>query len=671
MTHYPHLLAPLDLGFTRLKNRVIMGSMHTGLEEHPDGINRLAAFYGERAKGGVGLIVTGGISPNEEGRLWNGASMLTDEALVPYHKIITDAVHAHDGKICLQILHAGRYAAHDQCVSASAIQAPINVFTPRELSAEDIERTIDDFARCAKLAQDAGYDGVEIMGSEGYFINQFIAARTNQRTDEWGGSYENRMRLPVEIVRRTRSLVGEKFILIFRLSMLDLVDGGSTWEEVEQLAGELEKAGVTIINTGIGWHEARIPTIGMMVPRGAYTWVTKKLMGKVKVPLVTTNRINTPELAEQILAEGCADMVSMARPFLADPHFVAKAMRDAADEINTCIGCNQACLDQIFNGRAASCLVNPFAARETRWVLTEAAEKKRIAVIGAGPAGLSAALTAAQRGHQVTLFEASDRIGGQLNYARVVPSKEEFNETIRYYTTMLKKHGAEVRLNTRVTREMLDSEQGCDAFILATGVTPRKITTEGADLPHVVDYTRVLSGEVKVGHRVVIIGAGGIAMDTSRFLLSGGTDIPAYLTEWGINDSVNTPGGLQKPKAVHSAQRAITIVQRRKGKMGANLGKTTVWAHRKELERFGVQFMDGVEYERIDQGGIHLKLGEEQVYLEADHIVVCAGQESERSLAELLDATGRPVQVVGGAGKAGELDAMRAIEEGTKAGMAV
>jgi 2,4-dienoyl-CoA reductase (NADPH2) len=671
MTHYPHLLAPLDLGFTQLKNRVIMGSMHTGLEEHPDGINRLAAFYGERAKGGVGLIVTGGISPNEEGRLWNGASMLTDEALVPYHKIITDAVHAHDGKICLQILHAGRYAAHDQCVSASAIQAPINVFTPRALSADEIERTIDDFARCAKLAQDAGYDGVELMGSEGYFINQFIAARTNQRTDEWGGSYENRMRLPLEIVRRTRAVTGDQFIIIFRLSMLDLVEGGSTWEEVELLAVELEKAGVTIINTGIGWHEARIPTIGMMVPRGAYTWVTKKLMGKVKVPLVTTNRINTPELAEQILSEGCADMVSMARPFLADPHFVAKAIRGAADEINTCIGCNQACLDQIFNGRAASCLVNPFAARETRWVLTEAEEKKRIAVIGAGPAGLSAALTAAQRGHQVTVFEASDRIGGQLNYARVVPSKEEFNETIRYYTTMLKKHGAEVRLNTRVNEKVLSETQPFDAFILATGVTPRKIAIEGAEMPHVVDYTQVLSGEVKPGSRVVIIGAGGIAMDSSRYLLSGGTDVQSYLTEWGVNSAVSTPGGLQRPSVVHQPQRSITILQRRKGKMGANLGKTTVWAHRKELERFGVQFFDGVEYERIDAGGIHVKRGEDRVYLEADHIVVCAGQESERSLSEVLEATGRPVHVVGGAGKAGELDAMRAIEEGTKAGMAV
>lgn len=671
MTHYPHLFAPLDLGFTQLKNRVIMGSMHTGLEEHPDGINRLAAFYGERARGGVGLIVTGGIAPNEEGRLWNGASMLTDEALVPYHKIITDVVHDQDGKICLQILHAGRYAAHDQCVSASAIQAPINVFTPRALSVDEIERTIDDFARCAKLAQDAGYDGVELMGSEGYFINQFIAARTNQRTDEWGGSYENRMRLPLEIVRRTRAMTGDQFIIIFRLSMLDLVEGGSTWDEVELLAVELERAGVTIINTGIGWHEARIPTIGMMVPRGAYTWVTKKLMGKVKVPLVTTNRINTPELAEQILAEGNADLVSMARPFLADPHFVAKAMRGAADEINTCIGCNQACLDQIFNGRAASCMVNPFAARETRWILTEAADKKRIAVIGAGPAGLSAALTAAQRGHQVTLFESSGRIGGQLNYARVVPSKEEFNETIRYYTTMLRKYGAEVRLNTRVTKEMLDGDQSFDAFILATGVKPRKIAIEGSDLPHVADYTRVLSGEVQVGRRVVIIGAGGIGMDTSRFLLSGATDIPSYLTEWGVNGSVNTSGGVQKPQAVHAPLRSITMLQRRKGKMGANLGKTTVWAHRKELERFGVEFLDGVEYERIDAGGIHVKRGEDSIYLEADHIVVCAGQESERTLAEQLEATGCPVHVVGGAGKAGELDAMRAIEEGTKAGMAV
>jgi len=641
-----------------------MGSMHTGLEEQPDGFHKQAVFYGERAKGGVGLIVTGGVAPNSEGKLWQGGSKFDDASEVDGHRIITDAVHAQGGKICLQILHAGRYGAHPECVSASAIQAPINFFTPRALSSEEVDRTINDFARCAKLAQQAGYDGVEIMGSEGYFINQFIALRTNQRDDEWGGSYANRMRLPLEIVKRTRERTGNSFIIIYRLSMLDLVEGGSTWEEVEELATAVEQAGATLINTGIGWHEARIPTIGMMVPRGAFTWVTSKLMGKVNIPIITTNRINIPEVAEEILALHKADMVSMARPFLADPEFVNKAARGASDEINTCIGCNQACLDQIFSGNVASCMVNPFAARETEWILTPTSKVKRLAVIGAGPAGMSAALTAAQRGHQVELFEASGQIGGQLNYARAVPSKQEFNETIRYYSTMLKKYGAKVNVNTRISS--MEQLNGFNACIVTTGVLPRKVEIPGSDSENVVDYTRVLSGEVAIGKRVVIIGSGGIGMDTARYLLGESPSTEEFMKEWGVDMTVSSAGGLAGKSSYVPAGRDITLLQRKRGKAGSNLGKTTVWAHRKELEREGVKFIDGAEYELIDSGGIRINRMDQEMYLEADHIIVCAGQESERSVYEMIQASGMDVSIAGGANIAGELDAVRAILEGTR-----
>jgi len=671
MTPFPHLLSPLDLGFTTLKNRVLMGSMHTGLEEQPEGFRKLAAFYAERAKGGVGLMVTGGISPNKDGVLWPGAWKLTDESAAEKHRTITRAVHDSGGRICLQILHAGRYGVHPGCVSASAIQAPINLFAPRALSGDEVEQTISDFVRCAALAQLAGYDGVEIMGSEGYFINQFIASRTNIREDEWGGSYANRMRLPVEIVRRTRERVGKDFIIIFRLSMLDLVEGGSTFEEVIQLAVALEEAGATILNTGIGWHEARIPTIGMMVPRGSFTWVTEKLKGKVRIPLVTTNRINTPELAEEILASGKADMISMARPFLADPHFVSKAARNASDEINTCIGCNQACLDRIFSGEVATCLVNPFAARETEWSFGLAPLPKNVVVIGAGPAGLAAALTAAQRGHRVTLYESSGEIGGQLNYARVVPSKQEFNETLRYYGTMLSRHCVAVHCSVQVDEAVVSSWPGVDAVILATGVLPRRVGISGADLPHVVDYTRILSGEVVPGRQIVLVGAGGIAMDTAKYLLELHTDTGHFLGEWGVNTALDTPGGLRKPDAVGSPSRQITMLQRRRGKAGSGLGKTTVWAHRKELERHGVQFIDGVEYDRIELDAVHVRRMDQAIRIDADQVVICAGQESEQSLLKVLNDAGLPVQIIGGARLAGELDAMRAIEEGTRAAMAV
>lgn len=648
-----------------------MGSMHTGLEEHPDGFVKLAAFYAERARGEVGLIVTGGISPNDQGALWVGASKLTDEETALKHRVITEAVHNEGGKICLQILHAGRYAVHPDCVSASAIQAPINLFTPRALTEEEIEQTIDDFARCAELARQGGYTGVEIMGSEGYFINQFIAARTNQREDSWGGSYENRMRLPLEIVRRVRAKVGTDFIVIFRLSMLDLVDGGSTWEEVMMLAKQLELAGVSIINTGIGWHEARIPTIGMMVPRGAFTWVTKKLMGEVKVPLVTTNRINTPELAEEILVSGCADMVSMARPFLADPHFVAKAARNASEEINTCIGCNQACLDKIFVGEPATCLVNPFAARETEWTFGKVDSPRKVIVIGAGPAGLSAALTAAQRGHRVTLYEASQEAGGQLNLARTVPSKGEFNETLRYYRTMLSKFGVQIITGVRVDEAVVASWSGVEEVILSTGVRPRKVDIQGSDLPHVVDYSRILSGEVSPGHSVVLVGAGGIAMDTAKFLIAPHTAPEAFLAEWGVNTALDTPGGIAPAIKTESSNRQLVMLQRRRGKAGSGLGKTTVWAHRKELERHGVQFIDGVEYDRITAEAVHIRRMDQTIEIPADQVVICAGQESEQSLLEVLTNAGYRIQVVGGARLAGELDARRAIEEGALAGMKV
>ena len=545
MTAYPHLLAPLDLGFTTLKNRVLMGSMHTGLEEAPQGFEKMAAFYAERARGGVGLIVTGGVGPNEEGRVAEGASMLADEAEVPHHRIVTDAVHAAGGKIAMQILHTGRYSFQENLVSASPICAPINFYRPREMSEDDIQRTIADFARCARLAQQAGYDGVEVMGSEGYLINQFIAQHTNKRTDGWGGSFENRIRFPLAVLRAVREAVGREFIIIYRLSMLDLVNNGSTWDEVEQLATEVEKAGANIINTGIGWHEARVPTIATSVPRGGFAWVTKRLMGKVGIPLITTNRINTPEVAEDILAQGCADMVSMARPFLADPEFVIKAEQGRADEINTCIGCNQACLDHIFQGKLTSCLVNPRACRETELNYLPTATPKKLAVVGAGPAGLAFATIAAERGHDVTLFDAGSEIGGQFNVAKQVPGKEEFYETLRYFGRRIDKTGVTLQLNTRVAAADLAA---FDEVILATGISPRQPPIAGIDHPKVLSYLDVLKHRREVGRKVAIIGAGGIGFDVAEYLTHEGTrpsqDVPTFMKEWGVDMDVTTAGGL-------------------------------------------------------------------------------------------------------------------------------
>ncbi|MCA0336691.1 MAG: NADPH-dependent 2,4-dienoyl-CoA reductase [Actinobacteria bacterium] len=669
-TAYPHLLAPLDLGFTTLRNRVLMGSMHVGLEEAPDGFERMAAFYAERAKGGVGLIVTGGIAPNDEGRPFPGGSRLTSEAEVPRHRLVTDAVHAEDGKICLQILHFGRYAYHEGLVGPSPIQAPIAFHPPKELSGEEVEQTIEDFVRCAALAQQAGYDGVEIMGSEGYLINEFIAARTNQRSDEWGGSYENRIRFPIEIVRRVRERVGEDFIIIYRLSMLDLVEGGSTLDEVKQLARAVEAAGATIINTGIGWHEARIPTIATSVPRAGFAWVTKQLMGSVSIPLIATNRINTPEVAEQVLADGCADMVSMARPFLADPNFVAKAAAGQADRINTCIACNQACLDHTFSGLITSCLVNPRACHET--ILTiEPVEKsegarKRIAVVGAGPAGLACATAAAGRGHEVTLFEADDQIGGQFNIAKQVPGKEEFHETLRYFGRELEATGVDVRLGTRATAADLTAY---DVVVLATGVTPRIPDVEGVDHPKVVTYLQVLRDKVPVGEKVALMGAGGIGFDVAEYLTqsgpSGAVAPEVFNAEWGIDTSYADRGGLATPAPERPA-RQVALLQRKESKVGAGLGKTTGWIHRTSLKHRGVAMVPGVTYERIDDLGLHVSVNGERTVLDVDTVVLCTGQEPLRELQDELVARGQEVHLIGGADVAAELDAKRAIKQGTE-----
>ncbi len=660
---YPKLLQPLDLGFTTLKNRVIMGSMHTGLEEEKNGYERMAAFYGERAKGEVGLIITGGIAPNRQGWVAPFGSRMTRKSHAVKHRIITDAVHKEGGKICMQILHTGRYGYHPLCVAPSAIKAPINRFKPRALSSRGIERTIRAFVRAAKLAREAGYDGVEIMGSEGYLINQFIVSKTNHRTDDWGGSFENRIRFPKEIVRRTREAVGDDFIIIYRLSMLDLVDDGSNWSEVEHLAQEIEKAGANIINTGIGWHEARVPTIATMVPRAGFAWVTKRLMGKVSIPLVTTNRINMPDVAENVLEEGCADMVSMARPFLADPDLIAKAMDGREQEINTCIACNQACLDQIFERKIASCLVNPRACHETEWKVQPAEKVKKIAVVGAGPAGLSAAVTAASRNHQVTLFEARDHIGGQFDMARLIPGKEEFDETIRYYQTMLDKHGVHIQLNTPANADML---QEFDAIILSSGVRPRKVQIPGIEHPKVLGYTDVLRGGAEVGEKVAVIGAGGIGFDVAEFLLHERHEPEAaFLERWGVDKSYEQRGGLM-PANDHKPKRQITLLQRKTTKPGKYLGKTTGWIHRASLKKAGVKMLTGVDYIKIDDRGLHIECDGKTEILEVDHIVVCAGQVSDRSLEEPLRAAGKEVFVVGGARVASEIDARRAIEEGTR-----
>ncbi|XDF37883.1 NADPH-dependent 2,4-dienoyl-CoA reductase [Paracidovorax avenae] len=664
---YPHLHAPLDLGFTVLRNRVLMGSMHVGLEEAPNGFERMAAFYAERARGDVGLIVTGGIAPNERARPMRGGAMLVDEGEAEHHRIVTRAVHAEGGKIAMQILHFGRYAYHPQLVAPSALQAPINPFTPHALASEEVEQTIEDFVRCAALAQYAGYDGVEIMGSEGYLINEFIAARTNHRSDEWGGSHARRMRLPVEIVRRTRERVGRDFIIIYRLSMLDLVEGGSTLEEVIELAKAIEAAGATILNTGIGWHEARIPTIATKVPRAAYAWVTQRVMGHVGIPLVTSNRINTPEVAERLLAEGYADMVSMARPLLADADFVRKARQGRTDEINTCIACNQACLDHTFGGKITSCLVNPRACHETELVIEPARARKRIAVVGAGPAGLAFSVTAAQRGHDVTLFDAGAEIGGQLNIAKKVPGKEEFHETLRYFQRQLELHRVTVKLGTRIGAEEL-AGAGFDEIVLATGIAPRIPAIDGVEHPKVLNYLDVLRDGKPVGHSVAVIGAGGIGFDVGEFLThageSGAVDPARFYEEWGIDTTYAQPGGLGRAQVAPPARR-VHLLQRKATKVGDQLGKTTGWIHRTSLKARRVTMTSGVSYERIDDAGLHMTVDGQPQVLEVDNIVVCAGQEPLRELHDALRDAGCSVHLIGGADVAAELDAKRAILQGT------
>ena len=663
-THpYPHLFQPLDLGFTQLKNRVVMGSMHLGLEEAENGFERMAAFYAERAAGGVALIVTGGIGPNAEGGVGTGAAIMTTPEEAAEHHIVTDAVHAAGGKIAMQILHTGRYAYNLNAVAPSALQAPINFVKPKELDEAGIQKQISDFVRAATLAQSAGYDGVEIMGSEGYLLNQFIALRTNHRGDSWGGSYENRIRLAVEIVRQVREAVGTDFIIIYRLSMIDLVDGGSTIEEVIQLGQEIAAAGATILNTGIGWHEARIPTIATSVPRAAYTWVSARVRAEMLIPVITSNRINTPDVAEEVIARGDADMVSMARPFLADANFVAKAAAGKDDEINTCIGCNQACLDAIFNGKITSCLVNPFACNETKMQLRPATDAKSIAVVGAGPAGLAAATTAARRGHRVTLFDAATQIGGQFNIAKKIPGKEEFNETIRYFEKEITLCGVTLALGQTVAADDLSD---FDEVILATGVTPRLPDIPGIKHTKVLGYLEVIRG-APVGKSVAVIGAGGIGFDISEFLIHSGPsasqDIPTFMKEWGIDMTFTARGGVEGMVAEFSPPaREVYLLQRNSKKVGAGLGKTTGWIHRTNLTKRGVHMISGVSYDKIDDAGLHITVGGKAQILPVDNVIICAGQDPERSLAAYLPRA----HLIGGADMAAELDARRAIDQGTR-----
>ncbi len=676
-TTYPTLFTPLELPGTgvTLPNRAIMGSMHLGLEELPGGFARLAAFYRERAAGGAALIVTGGISPNAEGRLTAGGATMASESDAAPHRLITEAVHGVGGRIALQLLHAGRYGAQQDLVAPSAVRAPISPLTPRELTGADVERTIDDFVTAAALAQSVGYDGVEIMGSEGYLINEFIARETNVRDDDWGGDLDGRLRLPTEIVRRVRERVGPGFIIIYRLSMLDLVPGGSTLAEVIELAQHVEAAGATVINTGIGWHEARIPTIAASVPRGAFAWVTRELRGAVGVPLIATNRINTPETAEHVLASGDADLVSLARPFLADPEFVSKSEAGTPERINTCIACNQACLDHTFSGKLTSCLVNPRAGHETELIIAPTDRPKRLAVVGAGPAGLAYAVTAAERGHSVTLFDASDTIGGQLNVAMQVPGKSEFRETLRYFAVRLAETGVDVRLGSEATASALASA-GFDEVVVATGVSPRIPAIPGIDHPSVLGYLDVLRDGAAVGRRVAVIGAGGIGFDTAQFLTEpadspGLRGEPAtageFFHHWGVDPAYARAGGLTTPAELVPA-RELVMLQRKDGKLGKGLGKTTGWIHRTELARRGVQMVAGVEYDRIDDAGLHISVDGERRILEVDSIVICAGQESRRSLADELTALGVTTHLIGGANVAGELDAKRAIDQGTRLG---
>jgi 2,4-dienoyl-CoA reductase (NADPH2) len=677
MSAFPHLLAPLDLGFTTLPNRVLMGSMHTGLEDGRKHFHAMAAFFAERARGGVGLMVTGGFAPNIEGWAKPFAGTLATSGAARRHKLVTDAVHAAGGRIALQILHTGRYGYHPLCVAPSRIQSPISPFTPRALGAGGIERQIRAFVRCARLAREAGYDGVEVMGSEGYFINQFLVTHTNQRTDDWGGSYENRMRLPVEIVQRVREAVGKDFILIYRLSMLDLIPDGSSWPEVVTLAKAVTAAGATILNTGIGWHEARIPTIATSVPRGAFAWVTKKMREELRaagltIPLVTSNRINMPEVGEQILADGCADMVSLARPLLADPGFVAKAKAGRSSDINTCIACNQACLDHTFQLKIASCLVNPRAGHETELVLQRAPARKRYAVVGAGPAGLAASTTLAERGHEVHLFDAAAQIGGQFNMAKKIPGKEEFSETLRYFGRRIEQAGVTLHLNTRATAEALVAGR-FDAVLLATGVVARDPKIPGQDGPNVLSYIDVLLHGKPAGERVAVVGAGGIGFDVAEFLVtpaghSPTLNLPEWLAEWGVADPATVRGGVVRAQPAPPARR-VTLLQRKAGKLGRGLGKTTGWIHRAALQMKQVEMIGGVNYERIGPQGLFVTYGEKRQdgqLIECDTVVLCAGQEPLRELEAPLRAAGVAVHLIGGAHEASELDAKRAIDQGTR-----